>query len=98
MKSGGATRVAAAIAAFVAAGIVLAAEEPNSERESRSLRSPAQSAPAKKPKKSKSAKNSKNKDREKETDGTQAPNRFEADRVIRSQYELNGQQLEVDPD
>jgi hypothetical protein len=36
--------------------------------------------------------------REKEAEGTQAPNRFEADTVIKSKYELNGQPLEVDPD
>lgn len=36
--------------------------------------------------------------REKETDGTQAANRFKGDPVIRSRYQLNGQPLEVDPD
>src|SRR4051794_24719745 len=36
--------------------------------------------------------------REKEAEGTQAPNRFEADTVIKSQYKLDGQLLEVDPD
>jgi hypothetical protein len=36
--------------------------------------------------------------REKETEGTQAPNRFEADTVIKSKYQLDGQPLEVDPD
>ena len=36
--------------------------------------------------------------REKEAEGTQAPNRFEADTVIKSQYKLDGQPLEVDPD
>ncbi len=35
---------------------------------------------------------------DKETEGTQARNRFEADTVIRSKYQLNGEQLEVDPD
>lgn len=35
--------------------------------------------------------------REKETDGTQAANRFKGDPVIRSRYQLNGQPLEVDP-
>jgi hypothetical protein len=33
-----------------------------------------------------------------ETDGTTAPNRFEADTVIKSQYKHEGEQLEVDPD
>ena len=28
----------------------------------------------------------------------EAPNRFEADTVIKSQYKLDGKQLEVDPD
>ena len=36
--------------------------------------------------------------REKEAEGTQAPNRFQADTVIKSQYKLDGQLLEVDPD
>jgi hypothetical protein len=39
-----------------------------------------------------------NRAREKETEGTEAPNRFEADTVIKSQYKLNGEPLEVDPD
>jgi len=34
----------------------------------------------------------------KETEGTTAANRFEADTVIKSQYKLNGEPLEVDPD
>ena len=34
----------------------------------------------------------------KETEGTTAPNRFEADTVVKSQYRLDGQPLEVDPD
>jgi hypothetical protein len=36
--------------------------------------------------------------REKEAEGTEAPNRFEADTVLKSQYRLDGQPLEVDPD
>jgi len=36
--------------------------------------------------------------REKETEGTEAADRFEADTVIKSKYHLDGQQLEVDPD
>lgn len=35
---------------------------------------------------------------EKETDGSEAPNRFEADTVIKSKYTLHGEPLEVDPD
>lgn len=35
---------------------------------------------------------------EKETEGTEAPDRFEADTVIKSRYQLNGEPLEVDPD
>ena len=35
---------------------------------------------------------------EKEAEGTKAPDRFEADTVIKSRYRLNGQALEVDPD
>jgi len=37
--------------------------------------------------------------REKEAEGTEAPNRFNnTDIIIKSQYELNGQPLEVDTD
>jgi len=32
------------------------------------------------------------------TEGTEAPNRFEADPVIKSRYESGGRSLEVDPD
>ena len=34
----------------------------------------------------------------KETEGSVAPGRFEAETILKSQYHLNGQQLEVDPD
>ena len=36
--------------------------------------------------------------REKETDGTEAYDRFQADTVLKSKYELDGKSLEVDPD
>lgn len=36
--------------------------------------------------------------REKEAEGTQAPNRFGSDIIIKSKYEFNGQSLEVDTD
>jgi hypothetical protein len=36
--------------------------------------------------------------REKETEGTEALDRFEADTVIKSQYHIDGKPLEVDPD
>lgn len=36
--------------------------------------------------------------REKDADGTEAPDRFEANTVIKSQYKLHGEPLEVDPD
>ena len=35
---------------------------------------------------------------EKDTEGTEALDRFEADTVIKSKYKLDGQSLEVDPD
>ena len=35
---------------------------------------------------------------EKEAEGSEARNRFEADTVIKSKYQLNGDPLEVDPD
>lgn len=60
----------------------------------------AQSIPAKqtqlKPKTTKAKRRATT--REKETEGTEAPDRFEADTVIKSQYQLDGKQLEVDPD
>ena len=36
--------------------------------------------------------------RERDAEGTQAPNRFENEMIIKSRYELNGQPLEVDTD
>ncbi len=33
-----------------------------------------------------------------DTDGTAAPNRFEAETAIKSEYTLDGKPLEVDPD
>lgn len=38
------------------------------------------------------------KDSNKDAEGTAAPNRFEAETVIKSQYTLDGKPLEVDPD
>jgi hypothetical protein len=35
---------------------------------------------------------------QKETEGTEAPGRFEADTILKSTYQLDGQSLEVDPD
>lgn len=35
---------------------------------------------------------------DRETEGTEALGRFEADTVIKSSYQLNGEPLEVDPD
>lgn len=35
---------------------------------------------------------------QKDTEGSEAPGRFEADTILKSQYQLNGQPLEVDPD
>ncbi|MGK5082392.1 hypothetical protein WDW37_03725 [Bdellovibrionota bacterium FG-1] len=36
--------------------------------------------------------------REKEAEGTEARDRFQADTVLKSKYELDGRTLEVDPD
>ena len=36
--------------------------------------------------------------REKEAEGSKAPNRFQTDTVLKSKYTLDGQPLEVDPD
>jgi hypothetical protein len=35
---------------------------------------------------------------QKETEGSEAPERFEADTILKSPYSLDGQPLEVDPD
>lgn len=35
---------------------------------------------------------------QKETEGTEAPERFEADPILKSPYSIDGQPLEVDPD
>ena len=35
---------------------------------------------------------------QKDAEGTEAPNRFQADTVIKSSYKLEGKTLEVDPD
>jgi hypothetical protein len=51
-----------------------------------------------KPAKRKGAGKKRDRSREKETDGTQARDRFEANTVIKSKYESGGQPLEVDPD
>lgn len=34
----------------------------------------------------------------KQAEGTQAPNKFEADPVLKSRYQVEGRSLEVDPD
>ncbi|MGZ3698992.1 MAG: hypothetical protein ACXWP5_12740 [Bdellovibrionota bacterium] len=57
----------------------------------------APSVAAQAPKAEQRSKKGKN-TREKEAEGTEAPNRFKTDTVIKSQYQLNGQSLEVDPD
>jgi hypothetical protein len=36
--------------------------------------------------------------REKDNEGTEARNRFQADTVLKSKYQFNGEPLEVDPD
>jgi hypothetical protein len=53
-------------------------------------------APAPRARKSRSSKGKG--PREKEADGTEARNRFKADPVLKSRYQLNGEPLEVDPD
>ncbi len=60
---------------------------------------PVQSVQPQKAKKIRNAKKLKEgKVREKEAEGSQAPNRFEMDPVIKSKYQSNGVPLEVDPD
>jgi hypothetical protein len=50
------------------------------------------------PKAPKSRKTKGKRPREKEIEGTEARDRFQADTVLKSKYQLNGEQLEVDPD
>src|SRR5690242_7267930 len=94
-------------AAFVAAGNPVRAEEPVPAAPVNVAPSPpggspgiaappAESAPAPS-RRSRPATKGK-RIREKEAEGSQAPDRFEADTVIKSKYEHNGQPLEVDPD
>lgn len=67
------------------------AEAPASQVESAESSPSKATAPSAQPKRGK-------RPGEKETDGSQAPNRFEADTVIKSKYRVDGQPLEVDPD
>ncbi|NDD91067.1 hypothetical protein EBZ37_03155 [bacterium] len=61
--------------------------------------SPSPTATSKASKKDqKSAGKKKSREASKETDGSVALDRFEADTVIKSQYTLDGKPLEVDPD
>ena len=46
----------------------------------------------------KGRKRSQGSSRDKDAEGTEAPNRFEADPIIHSHYHQSGQPLEVDPD
>ncbi|MGK5089737.1 hypothetical protein WDW86_19470 [Bdellovibrionota bacterium FG-2] len=81
---------------FLASSVSSAEEPIQGEPQGVSAESaPAPESPTEKPTKNKK-KGTKTGD--KETEGTQARNRFEADTVIRSKYQLNGEQLEVDPD
>lgn len=58
-----------------------------------------ESAPKSSPKSTQgNAKKKGTKLRDRETEGTQALDRFEAETVIKSRYQHNGQSLEVDPD
>ena len=64
------------------------AREPKKVTPTASPSPQAQKTPAKK----------KSREATKDTDGTVALDRFEADTVIKSQYTLDGKPLEVDPD
>jgi hypothetical protein len=57
-----------------------------------------QQGPANAGRKRKSAKGGRARDANKETDGTQARDRFEANTAVKSKYESGGQPLEVDTD
>jgi hypothetical protein len=74
-------------------GLVAHADDADSSTSSGGDEAPAE-APAKPAVKKKGTKRAS----EKETEGTEAADRFQADTVIKSQYRVNGQQLEVDPD
>ena len=58
---------------------------------------PPSSAPTSTPVEKKTMKGGKRRS-EKDAEGTEAADRFEADTVIKSKYKLDGQSLEVDPD
>lgn len=64
--------------------------------------SPEKTTLEKKAPRAKSMKTEKRRDRrtplEKETEGTEALDRFEAETVLKSKYQIDGQPLEVDPD
>jgi hypothetical protein len=76
-------------------GVVFAVEEGDSQTPnpaSVSETTPSQPAPEK-------LRTSKGRiQREKDAEGTQAPNRFDADITFKSQYQYNGRSLEVDTD
>lgn len=60
-------------------------------------------AAATSPKEASNSRNPKGKKRRREkeiegTEGTEARDRFQADTVLKSKYQSNGEQLEVDPD
>jgi hypothetical protein len=81
--------------------VLTAAAGPVSARAEEPQAAPAAAAPppapaAVAPKKSRNPKGKHSRDTEAE--GTEAQNRFQADTVIKSKYQLNGEQLEVDPD
>lgn len=76
-----------------ASGIRAEEESTSASQFSAPLNAPARKAISSRKKKSKG-----NRTREKETEGTEAPDRFEADTVIKSQYRQGDEQLEVDPD
>ena len=67
-----------------------------SEAETPTSETPASEVPVQVPRKSKKARG--NIKREKEAEGTKAPNRFDSEAIIKSRYELNGKFLEVDTD
>lgn len=58
----------------------------------------AEESPLPRPKKKTEKRRVRRTPHEKETEGTEALDRFEAETVLKSKYQVEGQSLEVDPD
>ena len=78
--------------------ILLSAAVSRAEEAAAPAPPPAAAAPAKKAVQLKKRGPKGKQVREKEIEGSEARNRFQADTVLKSQYQQHGESLEVDPD